>query len=303
MIANFFRKTKPIHAIFISVLFLGYYLLAIFIIEKPSFSLGILLEKVVLLILFLLLFFLIRFINRKNHLSGQNSYVLLLLAIFFGTFPKTMEVQNVFYAHFYLLFSFRRIYSLKTNKNIKEKLFDSGIWVGVASLFYSWSVIFLVLIYGAIIIRKRQEVRNLIIPIIGFITPLFIAFTYYYFIDNSITFNNKLVFYYSFSFVEFSEYYSIIYLSALIVISLIFVSLKIHSLSNDLKASWALIIIHLLIAICMIITVPQKHESFLFLFFPFTIIISNLMQLFDKMLIREIIVLSLLLISISVYFV
>ena len=301
MIANFFRKTKPIHAIFISALFVVYYLSAILLIEKPLYSLGIVVEKTVQLFLFLFLFFLVRFINRKNQLSGQNSYVLLVLTILFGIFPKTMEVQNIFYAHFFLLFSFRRIYSLKTNKNIKEKLFDSGLWIGVAALIYSWSILFLILVYAAIIIRKRQEIRSLIIPIIGLITPFFVVFTYYFFTDNTSAFNDKLIFYYSFSYAEFSELFSIVYLTVLVIFSIVFVSLKNHSSLNDIKSSWLLIIIHLLVAIYLIVIVPEKSELFLFL--PLTIIISNFIQLFDKMLIRELIIIGLLFLSISAYFV
>ena len=301
MIANFFRKTKPIHAIFISALFLGYYLSAILLIEKPLYSLGIVVEKIGQLILFLLLFFLVRFINRKNQLSGQNSYVLLVLTILFGIFPKTLEVQNIFYAHFFLLLAFRRIYSLKTNKNIKEKLFDSGLWIGSAALIYSWSILFLILIYAAIIIRKRQEIRNLIIPIVGLIIPFFVVFTYYFFTDNTGAFNDKLTLYYSFSYVEFSELFTLICLTVLVIFSIVFVSLKIHSLLNDIKASWLLIIIHLLVAVYLIVITPEKDE--LFLFFPLIIIISNCIQLFNKMLIRELIIVGLLFLSINAYFI
>jgi hypothetical protein len=301
MIANFFRKTKPIHAIFISALFLGYYLSAILLIEKPLYSLGIVVEKIGQLILFLLLFFLVRFINRKNQLSGQNSYVLLVLTILFGIFPKTLEVQNIFYAHFFLLLAFRRIYSLKTNTNIKEKLFDSGLCIGVATLIYSWSILFLILIYAAIIIRKRQEIRNLIIPIVGLIIPFFVVFTYYFFTDNTGAFNDKLTLYYSFSYAKFSELFPLICLTVLVIFSIVFVSLKIHSLLNDIKASWLLIIIHLLVAVCLIVIAPEKDE--LFLFFPLTIIISNCIQLFNKMLIRELIIVGLLFLSINAYFV
>ncbi len=301
MIANFFRKTKPIHAIFISALFLGYYLSAILLIEKPLYSLGIVVEKIGQLILFLLLFFLVRFINRKNQLSGQNSYVLLVLTILFGIFPKTLEVQNIFYAHFFLLLAFRRIYSLKTNTNIKEKLFDSGLCIGVSTLVYSWSILFLILIYAAIIIRKRQEIRNLIIPIVGLIIPFFVVFTYYFFTDNTGAFNDKLTLYYSFSYAKFSELFPLICLTVLVIFSIVFVSLKIHSLLNDIKASWLLIIIHLLVAVYLIVITPEKDE--LFLFFPLTIIISNCVQLFNKMLIRELIIVGLLFLSINAYFV
>ena len=122
MIANFFQKTKPIHAIIISVLFLVYFLTATFVVEQPPFSFLLIFKKLGLLLVFVFLFFLVRFINRKNYLSEMNAYVLLILAILFGTFPKAMEMDNLFIAHFLLLFSFRRIYSIRTFKSVSQKI-------------------------------------------------------------------------------------------------------------------------------------------------------------------------------------
>jgi len=161
--------------------------------------------------------------------------------------------------------------------------------------------LFLILIYAAIIIRKRQEIRNLIIPIVGLIIPFFVVFTYYFFTDNTGAFNDKLTLYYSFSYVEFSELFTLICLTVLVIFSIVFVSLKIHSLLNDIKASWLLIIIHLLVAVYLIVITPEKDE--LFLFFPLIIIISNCIQLFNKMLIRELIIVGLLFLSINAYFI
>ena len=146
MIANFFKKTKPINSFFIGVLFLVYYILFLIYIDTTPFSFLELLKKSGLLLLFLTTFFLVRFINRKNYLSGQSAYVLLFLAMLFGVFPETMNVGNVFISHLALLLGFRRLYSVKSNKLVKQKIFDFGFWVGVASLFYMWSSIFLFLI-------------------------------------------------------------------------------------------------------------------------------------------------------------
>jgi len=299
MIANFFKKSKPIHAIFISVLFLLYYILAVVFVEKPTFSVGMVFTKVGFLFFFLVLFFLIRFINRKNQLSDLNSYVLLVLAILFGIFPKTMEVQNVFYAHFFLILAFRRIYSIKTNKNIKQKIFDSAFWIGIATLFYNWSSLFLILIFIAIIVYKKQEIRNFIIPIVGFFTPLFLAFTYYFVTDDVVEFNRKLSFEFSFVF-DFNL--GILILLILSIIAIISISLKINSLKNDLKVSWLLVIFHLLISIAVVILSPNKSgQELLFLFFPMAIIIANFIGILSNKIFKEVLVIGLLLLSFSSY--
>lgn len=306
MIANFFHKTKPVHSFFISGLFFVYFLLSIFIVEKPEFSFLLILQKLGFLFVFIVFFFLVRFVNRKNYLSGQDGYVLLILAMLFGMFPRAMEINNLFVSLFFLLLAMRRIYSIRTFKNVKQKLFDSGLWIGVAALFYMWSSIFLGLIFLAVFVHKRQEIRNLIIPIVGFITPIFLAFTYYFVTDDISSFYNRLIFEYSLSFDNYfaiNLWLPIIILFILSIIGIAIVSIKIYSLTNDLKPSWALILAHFFIAIYIIIFSPIKDGSeMLFIFFPISIIIANNLQLINKRVFREILVYGLLALSFSVYF-
>ena len=271
MIANFFQKTKPVHAIITSVLFLIYFLAAVFLVEKPEYSHLTFFHKLSLLLGFLFLFFLVRFINRKNYLSEMNAYLLLILALLFGTFPRTMEFNNIFIAHFLLLFSFRRIYSIRTFKSVNQKLFDSGFWIGIATLIYSFSAVFSVLVFATALIHKKASIRSFLIPIVGFITPLFLAFTYFFITDDIAPFYQKLTFIYSF---DFSNYFElsllipIVFLSLLVIVSLGLVSVKSASLSNDIKQSWLLVIIHFLCAVYIVVMAPSKNGSeLIFLFF------------------------------------
>ena len=303
MIANFFKKTKPINSFFIGVLFLVYYILFLIYIDTVPFSFLNLLKKIGFLLLFLILFFLIRFINRKNYLSGQSAYVLLFLAMLFGIFPETMNVGNVFISHLALLFGFRRLYSIKSNKSVKQKIFDFGFWVGVASLFYMWSSIFLLLIFVAIIDLKKNEVRNFIIPIIGFITPLFLVFTYYFMTDGTDVFFSKLIFEYNIDYLPPTILFSISILSFLSIIAIIHISLKINTLTHELKSVWIQVIFHLLLAIIIFSVAPVKdNTSFLFLFLPLSIILANFVELIPENIRKEVIVTGILLLSFGPYF-
>lgn len=306
MIANFFKKTKPIHAIFICVLFLLFYLVSIFLVEKPDFSFLLVLKKTGFLLFFLVLFFLIRFINRKNQLSGQDSYVLLVLVLLFGMFPRTMIVNKIVIAHFFLLFSFRRVYSIRSFKNVKQKVFDSAFWIGIASLFYMWSAVFLLIILVAVFVYKKQEIRNSIIAIVGFITPLFLVFTYCFMIDNSSAFFVKLFFEYSLSLANFNSLQYLVpicFIGVFTIISIVIVRLKINSLANDLKPSYILLTSHFLIAIYIILLSPEKNGSeFVFMFFPIAILSANMLQLIKHKILREVVVYSFFLVALGVYF-
>ncbi|MDC9722785.1 MAG: DUF6427 family protein [Urechidicola sp.] len=305
MIANFFQKTKPIHAIIISGLFLVYFLAAIFFVEQPPFSFLLILKKLGLLLVFLVLFFIVRFINRKNYLSEMNAYVLLILAMLFGTFPRSVEMNDLFIAHFLLLFSFRRIYSVRTFKSVNQKLFDSGFWIGIATLFYSWSAVFMLLVFATALVHKKNSIRIILIPIVGFVTPLFLAFTYFFLTDDVANFYQKLTFIYSFDFYKYLELTVLVPIavwSLLIFMSIGLVSIRLVSLSNDLKQSWLLVIIHFLCAGYIIIMTASKGGSeLLFLFFPVAIMLTNYLQLLNRNIFREIVVYTLLVLSLSAY--
>ena len=306
MIANFFRKTKPIHAIFIGLLFLVFYISSILFVEQPELSLKLVGEKVFGTFLFLILFFLLRFVNRKNQLSGQDSYFLLLLMFLFAMFPRTMIMDRVFTAHFILLFSFRRVYSIRSLKNVKQKIFDSAFWIGVASFIYIWSVIYLLLIAVAIFVYKRNDIRNIFITIMGFITPWFLLFTYYFVSDHSELFYNHLLFEYTFSMEVYRDAYYLIpmYFTTIFTLgALAIVRLKINALTNDLKPSWILLVSHLLIGVTILILSSEKNGAdFVFSFFPVAIFSANILQLVKKSVIREIIVTIFAVLAILVYF-
>lgn len=306
MIANFFNKTKPILAIIIGVLFLVYYVLAIVTVGNTVVTPDIVLSKAMYLFLFLILFFLVQFINRKNTLSKLNTYVLLILVILFGVFPQSMDVHQPFYAHLFLLLAFRKIYSLTINKSIKSKVFDSAFWIGVASIIYNFSFIFLLLLIVAIVFFKKQSIRNFVILIVGFLTPVYLVFTYYFFVDNMEGFYQLFSFHHSFSFEYITSTYSVwiafMTLIFLLIGALFMIVLKINLLATTIRNSMMIIVTHLLISFLILIVAPIKTEVFLFLFFPSAIIIANFLEIIPNKKVKDFFLITFLLLSLIPYF-
>jgi hypothetical protein len=306
MIANFFNKTKPATIFILVALLFVYYFTATFLLHSAELSFNFLIKRISFFIFIALLLLIVNFIVKKNKLTKDNSYALLLMVFLLGTFPEAMFSSNIVFANFALMLGFRKIYSLRTGVDTKLKLFDACFWIGVAILFYSWSIFYVLLVYLGMIIHQKLTVKNLFIPIVGFVTPVIIYFTYCLYFKDAAFFYNK--FNYEIN-LDFSSYTSLkllipfIFLSITLLWSLLKVTPKVVSVRNNFKFSWDVLINHLLISAVIIVLAPTKNGSELFfLIFPSAVIVANLMHLIKSKILINAVLYGFLLISVAVYF-
>ena len=130
MLANFFGKSNPANFIVIFSIFLGLFL-AKSISSISIITVNLVVEQVSILALFLLMFLFYNFILSKNKLTLYNSYGLLLFVLFFGFYPETMSNRNEVFLNVLLLVFLRRVYSIRSGKDVYKKIFDSGFWLGI----------------------------------------------------------------------------------------------------------------------------------------------------------------------------
>lgn len=305
MIANFFNKTKPVNFLTIAILLFVYYSISIFSASDNTYTLAFLAKDLVLFLVLFLFLLLFKFIVEKNKLTRDNSYALLFLVIILGSFHESISNQDLIYSNLFLLLAYRKLYSLGTGLNIKMKLFDASLWIGIAAIFYSWSIIYIVLIYLGILIYQKASLKNLLIPIVGLATPIFIYFTYNFYFDRLPFFYNRFNYSVNFSYEVYNNINFLIPAILLLVTllwSLIKVSPIIVSVSNNMKFSWNVLINHLLISIIIIVVSPLKNGSeMFFVAFPAAIIIANFIQNKKSSLFKNVMIYLYLIISVSVY--
>lgn len=306
MIANFFNKTKPVNIINVVVLLFLFYFIPIFLGDSIEFSWSFLLNKIVFffwIVLFLLIF---KFIVEKNKLTKDNAYALLLVVLILGAFPEAIFTNYIVFSNLILLLGYRKIYSLRSGINTKTKIFDAAFWIGVATLIDSWSIFYILLIYVGIITYQKVSIKNLLIPIIGTVTPIFIYFTYEFYFDNLTGFYNK--FNYNFN-LDLSAYNSLkfliplLFLFTILIWATVTVTPKIVLISNNLKFSWNVLLNHLLISVVIIVFSSIKNGSELFyIIFPSAVIIANFLQNSKSLILKNAILYLFLIVSVSVYF-
>ena len=306
MIANFFSKTKPATIFSIAALLFVYYFTATFLLHFEELSIQFLIKRIGFFILLGVFLMIVNFIVKKNKLTKDNLYALLLIVFLLGTYPEAMFSYRIVLTNMVLIFGFRKIYSLKSGLDTKLKLFDACFWIGIATLLYSWSIFYLLLVYVGMIIHQKLTVKNLFIPIVGFVAPILIYFTYCLYFEDAAFFYNK--FNYEIN-LDFSSYrllnllIPVIFLSMVLLWSLLKVTPKVLSVRNNFKFSWDVLINHLLISAVIVLLAPTKNGSELFfLILPSAVIISNLVHLTKSKIFRNLILYGFLLISVFVYF-
>jgi len=307
MLANFFGKSKPVNFIFIIILFFTYYILDFIVVKNFELNLMEFYKFLLVFPFFLLLFFLFNFIISKNKLTRDNSYAFLFFVIGLGFLQSVITEPTIVIEYLLLFLFFRRVYSLRTLKFVYQKLFDSGLWLGILFLISPLYLLYLILLYVAIFLFAKITIRTIFIPVLGLITPLFLYFTYLFWMDDLATFYQLfyVVFTIDLSFYQ-TSYYELFLITFVVFtgVSILIRTRKILSVSNKFKRSWVLLLTHLLIAVVFISLIENKNGTEIIAFLiPSTIIIANWVQSIKKKSIISVILVLFLLFSFAIHFI
>ncbi len=147
------------------------------------------------LILCLFLAFLVSFINlSKQLIEKRNYFPALFFLLTISWIPDLKMYINSLIALIFISFAFNRMLSAYSKKYNLFAFFDSGILIGLASLFYFSFSIFLFVLWIAIILFQIPAWRNFLTSLIGFLVPWLFYYGIYYFINGSFKELNQLIY-------------------------------------------------------------------------------------------------------------
>ena len=227
----------------------------------------------------------------KNHLTQVNYYAILFFVLLIGLFPSVLTLSKISLSHFFVLLSVRRLYSIHSKKQLLSKLFDSGFYIGIAFLLYPQTIVYVLLIYASYFIYIKIINKNLLLPIIGFLTPVFVVFTYYFMQDKLATFQSLIEINLDYELIKFSTQQlllPLVLIAAILVFSLFKILLNANSFEVSDKNSNKLVIAHL--GASILILILNNHditESIQYLFFPTAVLFGILYNLTMKIWIKE----------------
>jgi hypothetical protein len=295
MISSFFSKAEPIHFAVISVILLLAFTLAKVFMANISGNFIAILKQLLLFGVVLLSVFVFDFVTSKNNLTKKNSYRILFFTLFMIMVPQTFLNSSILIANLFVLLALRRIISLRSQKEMKKKLFDAAFWISLATLLFFWSSLFYVLIFAALFLFRITDIKNWIIPLIGVLTVAVIVASVLiatgYDISNYVTSIDYTI---SLDFTNLNSGQIIIASTIILsyfVWSLFYYVRNIKNKAKSLKPSYFLILIATLLAAIIIIISPIKTGAeFIFLFAPLSIVLTNYIEVSSEKWFKEVLI-------------
>jgi hypothetical protein len=306
MITSVFKKSTPLNFSLVVILMLVFFFL--FQIRELAWTNSIILivQKTGLLCILLGTVFLTSFISKRNGLSRDSTYTAFFCFLFLIFFPDLFNNPNLVLANFFILLAIRRLVSLQTLKETKEKLFDASLWIFIAALFQFWSILYILLVFISVIFHVSRDYRNWVIPFIAlFAVSILFVLSSLIFDINSIAFlqeNIKI----DFNVNYFTNNYQNAAFSIYITVALFFVISIFSTLSSRplvLLSSYKKVIASFFIGVLVfILSANKSNELLVFTFAPLAILATAHIEISQPKLKEEIVMFVLLACSFFAFF-
>ncbi|MCF8245623.1 MAG: hypothetical protein K9J46_10740 [Saprospiraceae bacterium] len=149
--------------------------------------------------------YLVNVIAINNRLSNE---INLLPGLFYVWFccaiPDFLYLSPVLVGNTFFLIALNEIFGIYKNSACADKIFNAGLWLGVASLFYFPFVFFLLVLVAGLSILRAFNLQEFLMAVVGMFLPYFFAGMLFFWF-------NKFVFFYenqisrNFDFFNFSQ--------------------------------------------------------------------------------------------------
>jgi len=228
-----------------------------------------------LLVLFILALF--NFIVHRNRLTQNNSLALYFFSLFLMLFLGVSSDIDVLFSFSFFLLGLRRILSIRTAVDIRQKVFDAAFWMSISAFFQPQALFFLLLIYSSLALFEGKPNRFWFIPFVGVFVSVFLVFTWCYVTDH-LPFFFDLFAFDNIVFWDFAQYsnapntlYFIFFTSLL---TAFFFYKKLLRKSAIYRKVRLLIFFGWLISLLLIASFMSEADNLMLLLFPFVAIFS-----------------------------
>ncbi|WP_228236666.1 DUF6427 family protein [Allomuricauda sp. M10] len=290
MISSFFGKTKPIvHFVLVLLLLLFYFGRIVFFNDGTDFLKDFPLELLAFGVLILVIV-VINQIVRFEKITDFNSFAMLFFVLFAIAFSEEFDQKNAIFTSFFLLLALWRLLSIKSIKNVKHKIFDASLLIALASLFYDWALLFLVLVFVVINMYDRTTFKNWLVPFLGVATIFVLTFTILKVTDSLDFFQSHYKF--SVSFLEAYSFLQVLNVKALVyfilMVSIAFlVFLRMRSVGGGKLLHLRILFLALVFGLLITLVTPVDESPVVITFFPAAIFLTNYVEAIKRTKLQE----------------
>lgn len=291
MISSLFSTTKPISYAVLAVPLLLFYGVHLFAEVVWEMSFGHILLEVLTLIALGLTLYMGNHIVQKAKIAASNTYTPLFFVLLLGLFPETLSDKNAIFANLFLLLTLWQVIAIKPTENLKHKIFNATIFLGVASLFYDWVFLFLVLIFCVIKLYDPKTVKNWLVPPIGLATVFVLVFTSLKLYDSLAFFREHYQFLsrflspgYTSSIPPQTLTYVFLVLS---IIAIVFV--RVRRMGGGKLVVLRILFLTFVLGIAIVLIAPMSTSPVVLTFFPTAVFIAHALEALAKKKLREVV--------------
>ncbi len=291
MITSIFDRSKPINFVILIGALVLCYIAANTVFVQEELTAWFIARKIIGALAVAFSVFVLDFVINKNALTENNNYAIFLYVMLLIFFPNVLLNDKLLIANLFVLFGFRRAVSLRTFKEEKKKIFDSTFWICVACLFYDWSLLFLAIVFIAILLYKLKDFKNMMIPIIPVFIVGMLYFTYTFVFSDLSLLEERFSFTVDFNINKYKETtFSIpaIFSTVMGVMALIGFFLKRASRVGQQQTIAYMVFYTLVVALAVVLlSEATQGAELIFLLFPLSILMTNYLQQLEKRWMKE----------------
>ncbi len=143
------------------------------------------LAKVIAILLLFIQAALINLIAMGHRLDREiNMYPGLFFVIFCSIIPGLLGLSPVHMGNLFILLALMNLLNAYKKPNVADSIFNIGLWIGVASLFYQPFLAFILFAFIGLQILRAYKFSERIILLSGVFVPYFLLGTYFFFIGH-----------------------------------------------------------------------------------------------------------------------
>jgi len=234
------------------------------------------------MIMFLLTVLLLVSVNNRFHLIEKNSYLpALCYVLLIGGIYEIHLFNPAIIATILLVISFEILAKSFESDRLSYAYFVAPIFISIATFFYQYIYVYMLVVWMAIALYRPGYWREWVFSILGFMLPLFFAFSWFFLVDDDykrlgVFFNEIFSLERMTPSISFSSFAFILLCMTIGVFALWRLFQYIVSKKIIFRNRLYILILIVVVTISLMIIVPDMFpQAWYLLAFPMSFIISN----------------------------